>query len=64
MSTANLTNQLRLSCDTRWQPRSQKADPRYVGEIRSRSPTYGVYGSKTDEIQTVSTLKKQWGFAV
>ena len=30
MSSVNVTNKLRLSCDTRWQPSNEPADPRFV----------------------------------
>lgn len=33
MSTKNTTDQVRISCDVRWQPMSEAVDPRYVGEI-------------------------------
>ena len=29
MSTTNMTNKARISCDTRWQPSSEPLDPRY-----------------------------------
>lgn len=31
MSTANLTDKVRISCDVRWQPKGDEVDPRYVG---------------------------------
>ena len=30
MSTTNMTNKARISCDTRWQPSSEPLDPRYT----------------------------------
>ena len=33
MSTTNVTGRVRVSCDVRWQPAAEPADPRYVGEI-------------------------------
>ena len=63
MSTANLINFLRVSYDTRWQPRSHKADARYVGNIQPTTPNFGVYGKKSslsdeDKITTNASLKK------
>ena len=34
MSTTNMTNKARISCDTRWQPSSEPLDPRYTWDRR------------------------------
>lgn len=34
MSTANQTDHVRISCDTRWQPAADPVDSRYVGELK------------------------------
>lgn len=65
MSTTNLTDFLRLSCDTRWQPCSQKVDTRYVGNLQPTKAVYGVYGEKSGEVtekKTIASLKAEWGF--
>ncbi|KAL4232958.1 hypothetical protein ACF0H5_007646 [Mactra antiquata] len=63
MSTANLTDLVRISCDTRWQPASQPADPRYVGDLKPIAK-FGLYA--TDEQKpkavTMEELKFKWGF--
>ena len=33
MSTTNTTDRARISADVRWQPASEPADPRYVGDV-------------------------------
>lgn len=65
MSSVNLTNKLRLSCDTRWQPSNEPADPRFVqletnmlvghGEAK-----FGVYAKDTDKIEEHKTTMEQW----
>lgn len=65
MSTANLTDLLRISCDTRWQRASDPADDRYVGENCGHKETkFGLHfdnnDTKEDEV-TIEKLKKTWG---
>ena len=75
MSTTNVTDKVRISCDVRWQPADQPSDPRYVGEIDIDSFAKAGLYSKDDEKQdidtdsvtsavsvTMSELKRQWGF--
>jgi len=75
MSTTNVTDKVRISCDVRWQPADQPTDPRYVGEIDIDSFAKAGLYSKDDEKQdadansvasavsvTMSELKRQWGF--
>lgn len=68
MSTANLTDKVRISCDTRWQPKSHKADPRYVGDLESKPKKlrgYWAEGSEEDDTDclTMDKMKQIWGFA-
>ena len=68
MSTVNLTNKIRISCDTRWQPRSQKADPRYVGDLKPIDTPLGDWAKQSSEKDnsteylTMDKLKRLWGF--
>ena len=69
MSTTNVTDRVRISCDVRWQPADEPMDPRYVGEIDIASFTKaGLYSDDGDkgEVEkatvTMSELKRQWGF--
>ena len=69
MSTANLTNQARLSCDTRWQPKAHKADPRFMGSFANVKPKFGVHAynnpnEKSKAPKTMETMKKEWGFEI
>ncbi|XP_045196302.1 uncharacterized protein LOC123551431 isoform X2 [Mercenaria mercenaria] len=63
MSTANLTDLVRISCDTRWQPASEPADPRYVGDFKPTAK-FGLYASVGSKPRTVTMeeLKAKWGF--
>lgn len=56
MSTANLTDRVRLSADVRWQPRSEKVDPRYVGAVDAADRVASGRVS-------IGDLKRRWGFA-
>jgi hypothetical protein len=65
MSSVNLTNKLRLSCDTRWQPSNEPIDPRFIqvekntqmghGEMK-----FGLYAKNDDKIQD-GKMEKQMG---
>ena len=63
MSTKNMTDKARISCDVRWQPASEPADPRYVGKGKP-SKQGGAYASDekkaTTDIVTMSDLRKKW----
>ncbi|XP_076077257.1 1-deoxypentalenic acid 11-beta-hydroxylase-like [Mytilus galloprovincialis] len=64
MSTANLTDLLRISCDTRWQRVSEKADERYMGDNFGSKVKFGLQfkDDKSDEEEvTIEKLKKTWG---
>lgn len=61
MSTSNLTDYVRISCDTRWQPADEAADPRYVGDIGAVAPKYGLFGKEKEKAQKVEDLKQLWG---
>lgn len=76
MSTANLTDRVRLSADVRWQPASEPADARYVGtreEVdpanRVRSGAWkadgeagGAAGEGAKKCVTLPELRAAWGF--
>ncbi|CAH1798252.1 unnamed protein product [Owenia fusiformis] len=66
MSSVNSTEKLRISCDTRWQPASQSADPRYVGNEFHLKGAFGLAGidegRNKKNVPTIDILKKQWGF--
>ncbi|KAJ8315249.1 hypothetical protein KUTeg_007399 [Tegillarca granosa] len=57
MSTSNLTDQVRISCDTRWQPASEPADRRYVGDFQKVPPKFGLYSDDTKEDATQVTIE-------
>ena len=67
MSTNNVTNIARISCDTRWRRKSHAVDAWYVGEnfdIRSAS-RFGLYSNDETTDQkyvSIESLKRQWGF--
>lgn len=61
MSTSNLTDYVRISCDTRWQPADEAVDPRYVGDIEVVAPKYGLFGKEKEKVQKVEDLKQLWG---
>ncbi|XP_052808816.1 uncharacterized protein LOC128237376 isoform X1 [Mya arenaria] len=65
MSTANQTDLVRVSCDTRWQPAGEPSDPRYVGEFKKPAQSFGLY-AKDDKAPpsavTMEELKAKWGF--
>ena len=47
MSTTNLTDKVRISCDVRWQPKSEPADQRFASvkdkKEEDNAPKFGVY---------------------
>ena len=71
MSSVNLTNKLRLSCDTRWQPSNEPLDPRFVlletnkllGHAEAK---FGVYAKNAGDVEegktTMEQWRKKWGF--
>lgn len=54
-STTNLTNRFRLSCDVRFQPASEPADKRWVGD----GPGHTVHGVRA--IRPIEEARKEWG---
>lgn len=63
MSTQNLTEKVRISCDTRWQRQDEPVDPRYVGDSFAVKVKHGLHGKATEmSTKTIETLKNQWGF--
>lgn len=56
-STRNLTDQIRLSSDIRFQPASEPADERWYGENRSGAET--DFNAKFDK--TLEQAKREWG---
>ena len=69
MSTVNLTNKIRISCDTRWQPKSHNVDARYVGEFdQNRTKLRRDWAKDSEEQEgkkeylTMEKLKQIWGF--
>ncbi|XP_052242783.1 uncharacterized protein LOC127852830 isoform X2 [Dreissena polymorpha] len=65
MSTANLTDLVRISCDTRWQPANEPADPRYVGDFQKPAQQFGLYADAEKmkpSAVTMEELKARWGF--
>ena len=68
MSTANLTDRVRLSVDVRFQPASDPVDPRYVGEVRASDRVVSGAHAKDDaatkeEKVSIGDMKRAWGFA-
>lgn len=73
-STANLTNQVRISCDVRWQPATDPVDVRYMNPSEARVKTgawvpdsadIAVGGSRSEaQVKvTIESLKRKWGFS-
>ncbi|KAH9525370.1 hypothetical protein Btru_001199 [Bulinus truncatus] len=66
MSTTNMTNLARISCDTRWQPSSQPADPRFCGDVQISKAKFGLRSkmASSDSSETSTTIEKlreEWG---
>lgn len=57
-STRNLTNQPRLSCDTRFQPISDKTDDRWYGPNQTG---HTLFGNESSSAETIEEAKKRWG---
>ena len=71
MSSINLTNKLRLSCDTRWQPSNEPIDPRFIQTEKNTlmdqpEAKFGVYAKNDGKIEdgktTMEQWRKEWGF--
>ena len=56
-STANLTDELRVSCDVRFQPANEAADERWIGDEPVGHTAFGVGGSGST---TVLELRRKW----
>ncbi len=71
MSSTNTTDRVRISCDTRWQPREDRVDPRYVGDVDVNARVVaGIAKAEADKVSAKSSgtvsmtdLRRQWGFA-
>ncbi|OWF45861.1 uncharacterized protein LOC110456468 [Mizuhopecten yessoensis] len=64
MSTSNLTDFLRISCDTRWQPACDQLDTRFMGQFEVESGAkFGLNaeGDKISNSVTIEMLRKEWG---
>eukprot|EP00854_Cymbomonas_tetramitiformis_P004196 gene4196-5172_t len=71
MSTTNISDRARVSCDVRWQPAAAPCDPRYVGQdLEDKTPKSpsSLGGKVVDETSVqkrtvfIEELKQQWGF--
>ncbi|CAF3991590.1 unnamed protein product [Rotaria sordida] len=71
MSSVNLTNKLRISCDTRWQPSDQPADPRFARLAKNNivghgDAKFGLYAKDLKKVEdgktTMEQWRKTWGF--
>ena len=64
MSTKNLTNKLRISCDTRWQRKDEPVDARFVGTFpRETSTLHGLWADSSQaNARTMEDMKTVWGF--
>jgi hypothetical protein len=56
-STTNTTNRFRLSCDVRFQPKSEPADERWVGE----NPMGHYRWGKGESAVTMEEARERWG---
>ena len=67
MSTANLTDNVRVSCDVRWQSAKEPIDDRYVGtaaELKEKQALRkkgGAWSSDQAEGVTIQALRAKWG---
>ena len=57
-STINVQDEPRLSCDVRFQPASESADKRWVGD---EPVGHAAFGHKADDSTTVEELRRRWG---
>ena len=55
-STTNMTGELRLSCDVRFQPASDRTDPRWVGDACSGHSSHGK-----EKLKTMEEARREWG---
>jgi hypothetical protein len=68
MSTKNTSSNVRISCDIRWQPEDEAADPRYCGDfnaadrVKSGAHADDNANEKNKSAVTMAQLKTQWGF--
>lgn len=65
MSSVNVTNKLRLSCETRWQPSNEPLDPRFVqleeNTLMGHADIeFGLYAKNADKIDDEKTTMEQW----
>ena len=65
MSTCNMTQYARVSCDTRWQPAADVLDPRYMGHCVGSAKKYGL-STKDNEAAnekepTIEVMRAKWG---
>ena len=70
MSTANLTDSVRISCDVRWQPAAEAVDERYVGtqaellekaaQRKKGGAWVGAGGAGGADV-TMAALREKWG---
>ena len=56
-STVNITNRMRISCDTRYQLKSEPVDERWVG----KKPK--AHDSSDEQVKSMADAKKEWGLA-
>lgn len=56
-ATANTTDELRVSCDVRFQPESEAADERWVGDEPIGHTAFGVASAGST---TVAELRRKW----
>lgn len=73
MSSINLTNKLRVSCDTRWQPSNEPVDPRFIQIDKNTlighgQKKFGLHQKDVDNIDdkktTMDQWRKIWGFNI
>lgn len=74
MSSVNVTNKLRLSCDTRWQPSDQPADSRFVKlenqkHINEVDTKFGLHAKNIRQTsdrskRTIEWWRSRWGLPV
>lgn len=66
MSTTNLTDRVRISCDTRWQRNNDNIDDRFVGEsfpwLENTKHKFGLWSEEQQEQNTMDKMKIKWGF--
>jgi ectoine hydroxylase-related dioxygenase (phytanoyl-CoA dioxygenase family) len=69
MSTKNITERVRISCDIRWQPADEEADSRYVGEfnvddrVKAGAHADDTVATKSKDTVTMDALKREWRLA-